>query len=83
MPHFSIGNASLGLVTCESAEYYMDDCSTILMEPKLLKCLSNAQYDACDSEIACFLHMAWSSDPKFLVAHCAGIPLIMYHNLMD
>ena len=30
---FSIGNASLGVATCESTEYHMGVCNTILVEP--------------------------------------------------
>ena len=30
--------------------------------------------------MACFLCMAWSSDPQFCVTHCAGVPLVTHRD---
>ena len=40
--NFSIGSASLGVATLESAEYYTGICNAILVEPHFLQYFLNA-----------------------------------------
>ena len=83
--HFSIGNASLGVATHESAEYHTGTYNTMLVELQFLEHLSSSQHNACDSNIAHFLHVAWSSDPKFHVTYYKGVPCVIYciYNRVD
>ena len=78
--YFSISNTSLVVATHESAEYHIDICITILIELQLLQYLLNAQHDACNNEMACFLYIAQSSDPQFFVAHYTGVQFVTHYN---
>ena len=54
--------------------------NTVLVEPQILKSLSNAYHDNSDSEMAHFLCIAQSSDLQFHVKHHAGVSLVTCRN---